>query len=67
MQDPKILSRDETLKRLKISRATLYSMIERGVIRPVEKPSYLQRRYRLEFTEQEVNRVLRGEPVKDVA
>lgn len=58
----KLLGLQETLDRLQISRKTLYVLIKEGKIRPTEKPAYLKKRKKIEFTESEVERVLRGDP-----
>jgi predicted GIY-YIG superfamily endonuclease len=65
---PGVLDAGSTMTKLGIkSRKTLYKLIKDGVIHPIPKPDYILRRVRLEFTEQEVNRVLRGEPIQGAA
>lgn len=65
MSEQKTVSGKEAIKRLGVSKPTLYSMINRGKIRPIENPvdKSLSRRRKLEFTEEEIQRVLRGDPV----
>lgn len=56
-----LLSTKQVLERLGISRPTLYALIERGDIKPVEndKP-FLRKRVRLFFREEDVERLLKG-------
>lgn len=64
----KTLGIEETMQRLGIkSKRTLYRLIHDGEIRPIPAPPFFKRRPRLEFTEQEVERVLKGEPLVDAA
>ena len=62
MGNDKLLSTQEVLARLSISRPTLYALIERGQIKPVEKPSYLKRASKLQFKERDVEKLLNGDP-----
>lgn len=63
----RIVDAKEAMERLKVSKPTLYGMIRRGTIRPLEDPidKALTRRKRLLFAESEVQRVERGEPITD--
>lgn len=61
MPEEVVLGVQETLIRLKISRKTLYVLINEGKIRPIDKPSYLKKRAKLQFTENEVNRLIAGD------
>ena len=61
MGNDKLLSTREVLSRLHISRTTLYALIERGKIKPVEKPSYLERHAKLQFRESDVEKLLSGD------
>lgn len=66
MNTEKLLDTQDVLQRLHVSRKTLYALMERGVITPVETPAYLKRRPKLQFRESEVQRVLEsGSPAKD--
>lgn len=61
MPEEVLLSTKEVLKRLEISRPTLYAMIERKQITPVEdRKPYLKRRVRLLFREADVERLRTG-------
>lgn len=62
MDNEKLIEVPEVLRRLKISRKTLYAIIKRGDIKPIEKPSYLKRAAKLQFRESDVQRLLDGEP-----
>lgn len=56
----KILGIEETMQKLGIkSKRTLYRMIHEGTIKPIPVPSYIKKRTRLEFTEEEVERVIK--------
>lgn len=64
--EEKLLDTQEVLRRLRVSRKTLYALMERGVIVPVETQAFLKKRPRLQFRESEVQRVIEhGSPVKD--
>jgi len=52
----------DVLKLLKISRTTLYNLIEKGEITPVEKPSYLKKRGKVQFRESDVEKLLQEDP-----
>jgi excisionase family DNA binding protein len=56
-----LLTTKEVLERLGISRPTLYALIERGEIKPVEdnKP-FLRKRVRLLFREEDIEQLLKG-------
>ncbi len=56
-----LLKTKEVLERLKISRPTLYAMMERGQLKPVENEKPYIKRVRLLFREEDVERLLRGE------
>lgn len=51
----------QVTKRLKISRTTLYNLMEEGKIKPIEKPSYLKKPAKLQFRESDVARLESGE------
>lgn len=57
-----LLSTKQVLERLGISRPTLYALIDRGKIKPIEddKP-FLNKRVRLQFREEDVERLRKGE------
>ncbi len=61
MPETTLLTTKEVLERLAISRPTLYALIKRGKIAPVEdsKP-YLSKRVRLYFREEDVERLRNG-------
>ena len=56
-----LLKTKEVLERLKISRPTLYSMIERGQLKPVENEKPYLKRVPMLFREEDVERLLKGE------
>ena len=61
MPEEVLLSTKEVLARLEISRPTLYAMIRRKQIAPIEdKKPYLQRRTRLLFREADIERLRTG-------
>jgi predicted DNA-binding transcriptional regulator AlpA len=62
MASDNLLNTQEVLKRLGISRPTLYSLMDEGKIKPVEKPSYLKRAAKLQFRESDVEKLLSEEP-----
>lgn len=62
MSGERLLSTQEVINRLGISRTTLYSLIDQNVIKPIEKPSYLKKPSRLQFRESDVEKLLNGEP-----
>ena len=51
------LSTQEVLKLLNISRTSLYNLMKRGVIKPIQRKSVLKRP-RLEFRRADVERLL---------
>lgn len=51
----------ETMKRLGVSRGTIYNLIKRGVLTPRPTPSYLVHSHKQEFLESQVNSLLEGE------
>lgn len=60
-----IMSQEQTLEMLgNISLSTLYRMIDRGQIKPIEDSPVLKRRRSLRFHRSEINRVL-GNPQQD--
>ena len=59
-QDPDFLTTKETLELLRISRTSLYALMERGVIVPV-KSSPVLKRPRLLFRREDVERLLQGQ------
>jgi predicted DNA-binding transcriptional regulator AlpA len=61
MSNNKLLTVPEVLQRLKISRKTLYALMERGQIKPIDKPSYLKRAAKLQFREEDVQKLLDGD------
>jgi predicted DNA-binding transcriptional regulator AlpA len=62
MQDERLIEVPEVLNRLKVSRKTLYKLIKQGKLKPIEKPSYLERVAKLQFHESDVERLVSGEP-----
>jgi excisionase family DNA binding protein len=58
----KLLDLKEVTARLNISRTTLYNLIEKGEITPVEKPSYLKKRGKVQFRESDVEKLLQEDP-----
>jgi predicted site-specific integrase-resolvase len=62
MTDENLIEVPEVLRRLKVSRKTLYSLMREGKIKPIEKPSYLKRAAKLQFRERDVDRLVKGEP-----
>lgn len=65
MTDEKLLNTQETLARLKVSRKTLYALMERGKIKPIDKPAFLTKRPKLLFHEADVEKLLSGESDED--
>lgn len=61
MGNDRLLSTQEVLNRLSISRPTLYSLMDEGKIKPIEKPSYLKRASKLQFKESDVEKLLNGD------
>ena len=61
MSEQKLLTMREVLERLRMSRSSLYNFINKGKIKPVEKPPYLKKTGRVQFTEEEVERFLKEE------
>lgn len=61
MSSEKLLTTQEVLQKLSISRPTLYSLMDEGKIKPIEKPSYLKRASKLQFRESDVEKLLSGE------
>lgn len=56
-----LLTTKEVLERLRISRPTLYALIERGEIKPIEDDQpYLRKRVRLLFRQEDIDRLLNG-------
>lgn len=65
-QEERLLDAKETIRRLKISRGTLYTLMERGLLTPIgEKKSYLRKRGKLEFRESEVQRLVESDSQDD--
>jgi predicted DNA-binding transcriptional regulator AlpA len=62
MPEEKLIEVPEVLRRLKVSRKTLYSLMKEGKIKPIAKPSYLKRAAKLQFKESDVDRLINGEP-----
>lgn len=62
MPEEKLIEVPEVLRRLKVSRKTLYSLMKEGKIKPIDKPSYLKRAAKLQFKESDVDRLINGEP-----
>lgn len=56
----KLLGTREVLAKLRISRKTLYALMHRGKITPIEKPSYLTKHPKLQFRESDVDALLNG-------
>lgn len=67
----KYIGTQEVMRRLKISRTTVYRLMEKGLLHPLETPPYLTKVAKLEFLESEVESLLNkptpDEPVKDLA
>jgi predicted DNA-binding transcriptional regulator AlpA len=56
-----LLGIKEVMDRLKISRTTVYSLMEEGKIKPIEKPSYLKKPAKLQFRESDIDKLLQNE------
>jgi predicted DNA-binding transcriptional regulator AlpA len=61
MSEERLLNTQEVLNRLGISRKTLYNLMEKGKIRPIDKPAFLTKHPRLQFRESDVDKLLNGE------
>jgi len=61
-----VLTRDQALEALNVSRPTLHRLIKRGVLTPLPKPAHLERRGHLYFQRSDVElarRKILGLPV----
>jgi len=61
-----VLTRDQALEALNVSRPTLHRLINRGVLTPLPKPTHLERRGHLYFRRSDVElarRKILGLPV----
>ncbi len=56
-----LLTTKQVRERLKIARSTLYAMMERGQLKPIENDKPYLKKARLLFREEDVERLLRGE------
>jgi predicted DNA-binding transcriptional regulator AlpA len=61
MENERLIEVPEVLRKLKISRKTLYKLIKKRVIHPIEKPSYMERVAKLQFHEEEIDQLLNGD------
>lgn len=61
MSEERLLTTQQVLARLGISRQTLYNLMERGQIKPIDKPAFLSKRGRLQFRESDVEKLVNGE------
>jgi len=56
-----LLNTKQVRERLKISRSTLYAMMQRGQLKPVENEKPYLKKAPLLFREEDIERLLKGE------